>query len=293
MCSVGIIVENKEIQTLHLHGNEFANTRDEINFAIEASRGNTSLKELGWSHNAINSVEDARYLFQVFNSIEGIVLVDCWGEGMNGYDILCALLECNRNLIFITLDNNNIQSMGRTHLPDFLATNPPLTSLSLMNNMLSDNDAILVASSLRRNTTLRCLNMLGNEFTEMGEKSLHTAVFDQSSLNAVADANQRCFIVGVVSEGDIADNNLGRPCENRARKIYQVLSAQHEERSNNRHLELEFGDDSVKFAPKVLECVCVYSKKVYSKKVTQKKSYKMVNTLSITYEIFREWRLPD
>ena len=178
--------------------------------------------------------------------------------------------------------------MGQTHLPDFLATNPPLKTLRLGNNKLNDIDAVLIASALKRNTNLISLYLIRNVITDVGRKSLCNAIFDSSSLNAAADSNHTCCIRGI--DAKIVDTNSynGNIRANRARKIYIILSARNQDESNVQHLDLEFGDDSVKFAPKVLECVYRYSTGL-----TPLFGVKYALPLSITYEILRSWKMPE
>lgn len=138
----------KKLRGFGLARNDFANTRDGINFAIQVAKSIPSLKSFGWACNPINSLEDARYLSEGVASfcptVERLSLSKCCGEGLNGYEVLCKAIECNRNLIFIDLRENNIQTNGETHLSDYLATNPPLKKLHLEDNNLNDDDAALM-----------------------------------------------------------------------------------------------------------------------------------------------------
>ena len=208
---------------------------------------------------------------------------NCCGEGFNGYDLLCLLLQFNRNLTCIYLQNNNIQTNGGTHLPDFLATNPPLGTLRLENNNFNDVDAELIASALKQNTNLKHLYVLGgSQITDVGGSSLHDALFDSSSLNAAAVSNHTCYILGL--DPDCGFNNTDTAKVNRGRKIYSILSERNRAKSNVHHLDLEFGDDSVTFVPEVLECVQRYSKLRLGVHVPP---------LSIMFEMLRSWNMPE
>jgi len=103
-------------------------------------------------------------------------------------------------------------------------------------------------------------------------------------LNAAAASNHTCYIDGVKLSGY---NDWGDISEHRATKLYSILLTRNKEESNVHHLNLEFGDDSVKFAPKVLECVHGYSKE------GTPPMKKLVTPLSIIYEILRGWRMPE
>ena len=70
---------------------------------------------------------------------------------------------------------------------------------------------------------------------------------------------------------------------NRGRKIYRLLDSRHWEGTNVQHLDAEFGDESLKLVPKVLEAVNVYAE--YGDED--------VHPLSLMYEIMRSWKMPS
>ena len=55
-----------------------------------------------------------------------IRLENCFGNDINGYDMLRSLLTSDKIFAGIDLDNNNIRTGGDTAISDHLATNPPL-----------------------------------------------------------------------------------------------------------------------------------------------------------------------
>ena len=67
-------------------------------------------------------------------------------------------------------------------------------------------------------------------------------------------------------------------------KIYSILSDRNREESNVHHLDLEFGDDSVKFVPKVMGSVQKYS---------ELRRDEHVPPFSIMFEILRSWKMPE
>ena len=79
-------------------------------------------------------------------------------------------------------------------------------------------------------------------------------------------------------------NDQEDPTLHRGMKIYSILSDRNRDESNVHHLDLEFGDDSVKFVPKVLGCVNRYS---------ESRRDVAVPPLSVMYEILRSWRVPE
>ncbi|KAL7523629.1 hypothetical protein ACHAXR_000259 [Thalassiosira sp. AJA248-18] len=190
--------------------------------------------------------------------------------------------------------------MGGTHLPDFLALNPPLQELCLIENHLDDNDAILIATALKHNTNLQRLFLEDNDMTDVGFSALKKVVFDWTSLNSVADSNHSCLIVCGTSSG----NYFCDPQSNKEEKICSLLSSRNEEGTNSFHLDLEFGGDSLKLLSKVLECVNNYSRR-YTRKMDghgvipineysrEDGCVELVRPLSIMYEILRSWNMPE
>jgi hypothetical protein len=60
-----------------------------------------------------------------------------------------------------------------------------------------DDDVILIAQALKRNTNLEMSCLYNNNLTSIGVKALLTCVFDSSSLNAISESNhtlQRLWI---------------------------------------------------------------------------------------------------
>jgi len=163
-------------ERLCLDGIDFESGFDGINFAIQMIQNISSLEMFEWNHMAINITEDAPRLLKSIAenpTINSVSLENCCGEGVDGYDLLCLLLEQNKTLECIDLGCNNIQTRGGTHLPDFLATNPPLKELCFDNNKLDDKDAALIASALKQNTNLGRLYLLGNNISgNVGRKVL-------------------------------------------------------------------------------------------------------------------------
>ena len=205
------------------------------------------------------------------------------GGSVDAYGVLRSLLASNKEICRIDIVSNNMQTGGGTEISDFLATNPPLQGLSLANNRLDDNDASLIARALKRNTNLQHLQLDRNNITNIGYDALRNAIYDSTSLNAVAASNHSCSIEGL--DLDIISNNrYGDTSElNRGRKIYSALSSRNREGTNVQHLDAEFGDESLTIVPKVLECVHSYAE--YG-------SRDDVHPLSLMYEIFRSWKMP-
>ncbi len=163
-----------------------------------------------------------------------------------------------------------------TLLSDYLATNPRLKELDLMENCLNDNHAALIANALSSNTSLRYLRIDENRVGKVGAEALCRAICDESSLNSIADSNHTCYIESdeVMRVQVMGDNESKVREDNRARKIYGLLSSRNETMSNVQ----DFGDIDVKLLPNLLEAVQKYS---FGEDDDM--------TLSITYEVMRKW----
>ena len=278
-------------KTFDLSNNEFVNTREGIEFAVDIARDNPNLDLFQWAHNPIERMEDARYMIDAIIShpcIGRILLENCFGEDINDYEMLRSLFTSGKSFSHIDLEGNDIRTGGGTEISDYLATNPSLKELNLANNHLNDGDAILIARALKQNNNLKYLHLVGNDLTEKGENALSNAIYDSTSLNSLADCNHTCKI-DVVDFGDIPENEPGiTPKVNKARKIYHLLSTRNGERINVHHFNLEFdnddGDDSLVLVPQILDSVKHYSRV---------RRMNHVPCLSIMYEILRSWKMPE
>jgi hypothetical protein len=102
----------------------------------------------------------------------------------NSTEILSVILQSDAENI--SLDKNNIDSLGAVIIAKYLEVDPPIQCIYLGHNRLNDNDAILILQALKTNTNLRHLGLIGKIFTSIGVKTLLTCVFDASSLNAIS-----------------------------------------------------------------------------------------------------------
>ena len=187
--------------------------------------------------------------------------------------ILTALLTSGVLMLEkLEMSSNNITSAVSTLLADFLATNPRLKFLNLDQNNLKDSDAALIANALRSNTTLRHLHLHGNDITNVGEESLRLVLYNESSLNAAADSNHICIVVGYSGNNSHPQGQI-----NRGEKVYRLLSIRNQSMSNVKH----FGSIDVKILPNMLEAMQRYhnaASRIFD-----------VEPVSIVYETLRKW----
>eukprot|EP00579_Thalassiosira_antarctica_P003598 CAMPEP_0201904696 /NCGR_PEP_ID=MMETSP0902-20130614/56131_1 /ASSEMBLY_ACC=CAM_ASM_000551 /TAXON_ID=420261 /ORGANISM="Thalassiosira antarctica, Strain CCMP982" /LENGTH=264 /DNA_ID=CAMNT_0048438791 /DNA_START=83 /DNA_END=878 /DNA_ORIENTATION=+ len=170
---------------------------------------------------------------------------------------------------------NYVRTGGRTFISDFLARNPILQMLTLVDNQLDDKDAISIASALRSNTNLRYINLEDNLITHVGFEALRKVVFDNSSLNAAAETNHTCAIHYTVYPGDerleLEINGLVNFAESgdffepkalRGKKIFLYSHLETENATGDERLECEINGETESgdlFEPKALR-----GKKIYS-----------------------------
>ena len=282
------VLKNSPTTALDLDNNEFVSAQEGIEFAIEIIRSNQKLKKFNWVNNPITSMDDANDLVEAIiphPQIDCIRLENCFGVNMNAYSILLSILASNKQFSYIDLESNSIRTGGRTDIPDFVATNPPLENLFLRNNHLDDNDAVMISRALKQNTNLRRLTLGENDISDIGRDALSKVIFDPPSLNTLSDSNHSCCIEGI----GVDDINLLGICTKtrRARKIYSGLACRNEEGINVHHLDSEFDDDdSLKVVPKVLECVHIYDGYCGPHRAQS------VHPLSIVFSILRNWKMP-
>ena len=285
------------LKSFALVRNEFVNAREGIDFAVKLVEDNPNLEQFDWVNNEIETIEDACYLVDAVIShphINKVCLDNCFGEDINGYGILRSLVTSDKRFLSIDLGGNNIRTGGGTAIPDYIASNPPLKRLILTGNRLDDDDAILIARALKQNTNLQRLRLSDDEFTEKGKNALSDAIYDPTSLNSVSDCNHACYIEGIDFD-DIPENYHSiTPKDNRACKIYRLLSLRNRKGSNVQHLNLEFDDDdSLALVPNVLVSVHHYSRIRQSNPEVYFLWSNPVHPLSIMYEILRSWKMPE
>ena len=178
-------------------------------------------------------------------------------------------------------------------MANFLATNPPLKELDLEHNGLNDNDALVLADALRSNTTLRFLNLSGNNHvTDVGNEAFRLVVHgDGNNLNSIADSNHSCLVDGVGFDCWNLDDTSRK---NRARKLYKLLSERNKSMSTSNVQYFDVID--VKLLPDILEAVQRHEglAPLYDTHLPPCRSEYLsddwrVKPLSIVYEVMRKW----
>ncbi|EJK55835.1 hypothetical protein THAOC_24383, partial [Thalassiosira oceanica] len=200
-------VRHKNIRTVHFTNNEFIDMRgmrgmrgaiSELGNALKSPK----LKCLTWSENPIHNTEDMTLFTQVLSQSEALDKLKFARNGNANTQALLSGVDFSRYNV-LDFGDNNLQTNGRTDIPDLIAANPPLEKLYLYKNSLNDDDAVLIAQSLGRNTNLRRLNVRRNNIQERGMRALYEAVNDTSTLNALSDSNHSCLLEGLPEDFDL------------------------------------------------------------------------------------------
>ncbi|EJK74876.1 hypothetical protein THAOC_03422 [Thalassiosira oceanica] len=246
------------VEELNLTRNNFQGS-DGINFAIEIIQSQTKMTEFCYERNPADREQDCQRLFDAIVSHPNII-------------------KCNLNGLF----------GGETNGHDYLVH--LLRKDGIKNINFAGSDA------LQRNRTLKELELQMNEFTRLGEETLKKAIYDDSSLNAVANSNHVCEISGLRSWGFLHGVNFRVPYErSRAQKIFRLLEERNKEGTNARHLEGEMRGDTLKILPLTLAAIQIYGEYKAKKVKWQDNGIVWIEDaapLSITYELLKSWNVP-
>jgi len=252
----------------------------------------------------MDSLNDLLRVIASHPSITDIHFNNCFGN--NIFDALQSIFATDKPLNTIDVERNDIHTIGQTSIPDFLAANPPVKVLCLANNMLKDEDVVLIANALKRNTQLQELTIFGGEVTKVGVDAILDVLYDPSSFNSVSDCNHSCVVYGI-EEFDFypaeeysyyhlhlhnGDDGMGDDLDahnQRALKIYHLLSVRNRELSNVQCLDAEVKEETLKLVPGVLACVHHYSQA----EPRCDEDPIRVHPLSIMFEIVRSWKMPS
>ncbi|EJK47650.1 hypothetical protein THAOC_33615 [Thalassiosira oceanica] len=250
------------------------------------------LKCLEWYENPIESTEDMNQFTRVLSQSDA---VDELSFGRNSNENAHAILsgvDFSTYKVF-NLWGNNLQTNGRTDIPDLIAANSPLEELSLYQNRLNDDDAVLIAHSLRGNTHLRKLDVEDNDINERGMRALYEAVNDTSTLNALSGSNHSCFLEGLSDDFDLEwineQEGWNGICMNRMFKIHKLMAERYLNGGGNvPHLNTEMsGENAVFLTPYLMESV------VRRHDAFQKKYNEVECSLGLLYELLKDWKMAE
>ena len=305
------------VNTLQLKGNDFEGS-DGIEFALEIIQSQKEMIEIDYENNPVDNDEDCQQLVDAIAShpqiswcgLEGL----CRGE-RNGHDYLVRLLRQER-MKKVSFGRCGLSTNSQSTLFGTIKLHPNLAYLFLGGNKLNDKDAIHLADALRYNRTLETLSLRGNDLTRFGENILKKVIYDDSSLNALANSNHVCTIEGLF----FSDNHSGvryynvyrnedvcwndgenDPKRFRARKIFHLLRNRNKIGRNALFLETEMVGDTLTIVPLALATVQTYGEQWVEGARYDDDADDFVPVkdrendeaaeLSITYELLRSWHM--
>jgi len=218
------VMKSSNVRDFALSDNDLES--DVISFVADIVESNPKLQALFLNSNPIENMDDLRYICNSIRSKVGShfhsLSLEACVDG-NEPDILCPILDACNDLECLDLGRNGIGSQGMTLIEDFLASNYTIKQMDLQGNILSDDDAALLANALQYNTNLVELYLEDNNITEIGRNTLLGALFNVSSLNLCAGSNHTCEVKGL--DPDISAINKGNSASIRAMKTFTILSA--------------------------------------------------------------------
>jgi hypothetical protein len=182
------------LSTTHVNSNDHIQFNN-INICVEGFvvlpkvvEASLRLQLFRLHHNRIDNIESARCLSRSLKSHASIIELDLdYCDLGSSPEILLIILQSD--VKYISLVNNNIDSLGAVKIAEYLESDPPIHQIDLDHNRLIDDDAILISQALKRNTKLKLLSLYSNNFTSIGFKALLNCVFNSSSLNAISESN--------------------------------------------------------------------------------------------------------
>ena len=255
---------------IDLANNDFMN-QDGVNFAVEVMRNNPRMKAFGFG-NAIQNEEIADQLcrsIMIHPHIHSLSLSRCCNEGDTfGYTMLKTLLSSSTSKSFVKLYlmRSHIRTNGCSILPDYIATNTPLTDLALNGNHLVDDDLRMISIALKTNDRLKELYLRRNDYTSIGIKWLEVAVrglrpirtasgnnFLDPSFDSVFRCNHTCRIHVTSARILDASNCLSTTHENKLRKLYDLFDVLSRRSELVNELQSSVGGDLITLMPFVLE----------------------------------------
>lgn len=125
-------------------------------------------------------------------SIDTLECVSLWGIGFGDIELggLVDVLGRSRHLTELILSNNGIGRNGCTSLARLLKKNSSLKALNLNFNPITDECAAILAEGLANNTELNWLDLGENKImTRLGWLSFLKLVCDSTSINGVLGSN--------------------------------------------------------------------------------------------------------
>ncbi|EJK68460.1 hypothetical protein THAOC_10358 [Thalassiosira oceanica] len=313
-------MKNK-LERFHLDGNDYTSSNMGIEFAISTVQNNPTMTSFGWTHRLfhdenprdVGTAQAQELVSTLMNNrnITNVKLSAFLDSSRCSYSFLRGLFRAGSHIEELDLSYNNMATQGCTRLPDYLASDPPLRHLDLIDNKLGDADAELIARAISRNTRLQVLNFdleEGDPMTESGRRALKGAIWDESTLNAMANRNHSCkMLIGYLEDTNLISSHL-RPKElhinesdhifrNKSIKMHWLLSKRIRTGANAVHLIAELGgENKLERLPNVLSSIgryCTESAREEMVALTLGEGGMFLQPMTVLFELIKNWQLPE
>ena len=321
-------LENKSLSSLTWNRSSCLEVNAGIDFVASAARrlgGEDVFKPyFDWFHSAIPDQDAANRLCDAVSSVHTVYFSNSCGEShIIGATILRSLIDPKKEIVKVALRNNNMTGLDRSHAT-LLASNTRLEKLDLCHNHLSDEDAAVIATGLRRNRKLKLLNIGFNSITNDGFVSLCSAIYSPN-MQELVECNHSCLVrwdVPTHPPRDFAsrlihfhngmlpsEHNPPSPQKEMSNLRHKIFVSFSERNKSNSCAGLHNcgipGMISIKLAPLAIERVIKCEKDTYSRAYVQElqdhfpgrdvtQTYiDLVPVLSVVFELLREWKMPE
>ncbi|EJK63909.1 hypothetical protein THAOC_15406 [Thalassiosira oceanica] len=317
-------MKNK-LEGLNLDGNDYTSSNMGIEFAISTIQSNPMMTSFTWRHRISGDenpldvgTAQAQELVSTLmysQNIADVTLCEFVATTHCSYSFLRGLFRTESHIENLDLSFNDMATQGCTRLPHYLASDPPLRSLNLQGNKLDDADAELIAQAISRNTRLRVLTFYvdgEDPITESGRRVLKGAIWDESTLNAMANRNHSCKLL--IGYGDtvlvfssqlrpkvLRVNELDRVFRNKSIKMHWLLSKRVRTGVNAVHLIAELGgENQLERLPYVLSSIgryCTESAREEMVALTldplRREGGMFLQPMTVLFELIKNWQLPE
>jgi Ran GTPase-activating protein (RanGAP) involved in mRNA processing and transport len=173
-----VSVERKNIERLDLDGNLFWANIPEKLLLFEMN-----LRELDVSETKMEDENMAMLVKQQENAAVKLTHLCVQHNNLTAKGaFFIAVLMNFKVLKYLSIQNNNIGDEGVTFIADALG-NSKMTSLHMSKNGIGDEGAVALTFGLVESTTVRCVSLFHNDFSETGKDALMVAKKDHVSLH--------------------------------------------------------------------------------------------------------------
>lgn len=229
-------------------------------------------------------------------SLHTLEIEGCCSDDVVGFSLLQNVLTSGEHTLRrVNLSGNFISTRGSTFIGDFLAKNPPLEYLDLSGSRLVFPDALLIAEALKKNTNLRYIDLIHSGLPDEFRGLFRRVEFDSTTLNSAANSNHTCHIPFACRYNHIWYDTLveDSPIKGfgshpapalRRKKIYKVLSRQHQNCSNVTHFE----DVPIEVLPNMLISIQHCSEHQIAP-FSHDEEDDDTPALSVIFEVMRRW----